>query len=324
MTTNRTALVLGATGGVGGEVARLLLARGWVVRALHRNPDALAAGLKASGMQWLRGDAMSATDVAQAAAGVSVIVHAVNPPGYRNWGKLVLPMLENTIRAAQANGARIVLPGTVYNFGPDALPEPDEDSPQVPTTAKGRIRAEMERRLRAAASAECKVLIVRAGDFFGPNAANNWFSQALVKPDQPVSTITYPGKPEIGHQWAYLPDVAQTIVRLLERSAELETFEVLHMQGHWDANGTEMIDAIRRVAGNPEIRIARMPWGLMRLLSPFVPLFRELGEMRYLWELPVRMSNKRLIRILGTEPHTPLDTAIRDTLLSLGCLQPVR
>jgi hypothetical protein len=67
-----------------------------------------------------------------------------------------------------------------------------------------------------------------------------------------------------------------------------------------------------------------MSWELMRLLSPFVPLFRELGEMRYLWEMPVRMSNKRLVRILGTEPHTPLDTAIRDTLLGLGCLQPAR
>ncbi len=34
--------------------------------------------------------------------GVSLIVHAVNPPGYRNWGQLVLPMIDNTIAAAQA------------------------------------------------------------------------------------------------------------------------------------------------------------------------------------------------------------------------------
>ena len=53
----------------------------------------------------------------------SVIVHAVNPPGYRNWCKLVLPMLDNTISAARLTGARIVLPGTVYNFGPDAFQE---------------------------------------------------------------------------------------------------------------------------------------------------------------------------------------------------------
>ena len=31
-----TALVLGATGGIGGEVARQLVAAGWAVRALRR------------------------------------------------------------------------------------------------------------------------------------------------------------------------------------------------------------------------------------------------------------------------------------------------
>jgi nucleoside-diphosphate-sugar epimerase len=320
MTTNRTALVLGATGGIGGEVAKLLLARGWDVRALHRNPDTLPAARTASGLRWLRGDAMSATNVTEAASGASVIVHAVNPPGYRNWSKLVLPMLDNTIAAAQANGARIVLPGTVYNFGPDVLPHLDEDSPQVPATAKGKIRAEMERRLRALASAACKVMIIRAGDFFGPSAANNWFSQALVKPGRPVTTIAYPGAPGIGHQWAYLPDVAETMVRLLERAADLEAFAVFHMEGHWDADGTQMIDAIRRIVGNPGIKVARMPWSLMRLLSPVVPLFRELAEMRYLWNTPVRMDNRRLTSLLGAEPHTPLDAAVYATLLSLDCL----
>jgi predicted amino acid dehydrogenase len=47
MTANQTALVLGATGGIGGEVARLLLARGWNVRALYRNPDKLSPSQRA-------------------------------------------------------------------------------------------------------------------------------------------------------------------------------------------------------------------------------------------------------------------------------------
>jgi nucleoside-diphosphate-sugar epimerase len=229
-------------------------------------------------------------------------------------------MVENTIAAARTTGARIVLPGTVYNFGPDALPDLLEDSPQNPGTVKGRIRAEMERRLRSAASRGARVLIVRAGDFFGPGAANSWFSQALVKPGRPVLRITYPGTRGIGHQWAYLPDVAETMVRLLERSHDLDDFAVFHMRGHWDADGTAMIEAIRRSVGNPEIRVARMPWRLMRLLSPFVPLFRELGEMRYLWQQPVRMDNERLTSLLGAEPHTPLDVAVRNTLHGLGCL----
>jgi nucleoside-diphosphate-sugar epimerase len=319
MTIDRTALVLGATGGIGGEVAKRLAARGWRVRALHRNPGRLPEARKPPGVQWLQGDALSAADVAPAAAGVSAIIHAVNPPGYRNWGTQVLPMLENTIAAAKANGAQIVLPGTVYNFGPDALPAPNEESPQNPVTAKGKIRVEMESRLRAAASAGCEVLIVRAGDFFGPGAASNWFSGALVKPGRPVSTITYPGRAGIGHQWAYLPDVAETIVRLVERSASLESFAVFHMEGHWDADGTQVIDAIRRTAGNPGIKVTALPWRLMRLMSPLVPMFRELAEMRYLWNTPVRMGNQRLMAVLGAEPHTPLDTAIRTTLLGIGC-----
>ncbi len=178
----------------------------------------------------------------------------------------------------------------------------------------------MEQRLRAAATSGAKVLIVRAGDYFGPQAANNWFSQGLVKPGRPVTAITYPGKAGVGHQWGYLPDVAETMALLLEREDALAGFDTFHMQGHWDADGTEMVAAIRKAVGRDDIKVGAMPWTLMRVASPFVPLFRELAEMRYLWEQPVRMRNDRLVRLLGAEPHTPLITAVRDTLIGLGCL----
>ncbi|SHM73334.1 Nucleoside-diphosphate-sugar epimerase [Duganella sacchari] len=309
------ALVLGATGGVGGEVARLLAARGWIVKALHRAPQQVAK--PGDGMQWLAGDAMNRDDVVKAAQGVQLIVHAVNPPGYRNWGALVLPMIDNTIAAARASGARILLPGTVYNYGPDALPNIREDSPQHPVTRKGAIRVELERRLK---DAGVPVLIVRAGDFFGPKTGNSWFAQGLVKPGKEVSAISNPAAPGVGHQWAYLPDVAETMVRLVERSDQLPMFASYQMNGHWDADGTQMTAAIARAAGKPELKASAFPWWLLALASPFVPVFRELREMRYLWRQPVRMSNARLLAVLGSEPHTPLDVAVRRTLQGLGCV----
>ena len=314
----KTALVLGATGGVGGEVARLLVARGWRVKALHRAPQ--TAARHGDGMQWLRGDAMVREDVVAAADGVQLIVHAVNPPGYRNWGQLVLPMIDNSIAAARASGARILLPGTVYNFGPDVLPNLKEDSPQLPVTRKGKIRAEMESRLAAAAADGVRTLVVRAGDFFGPRAGNNWFSQGVIKPGKPVGSITRPGPAGVGHQWAYLPDLAETMVRLVEREAQLPVFASYHMEGHWDADGQQMAAAIRRVTGKPGLKLRAFPWWLAKLASPFVTVFRELLEMRYLWEQPVRMSNQRLLNVLGSEPHTPLDEAVRRTLEGLKCL----
>jgi nucleoside-diphosphate-sugar epimerase len=305
------ALVLGVTGGIGGAVARLLATRGWKVRALHRDPSRL----RGSAFEVVAGDAMRAEDVALAATGASLIVHAVNPPGYRNWGELVLPMLDNTIAAARASGARVLLPGTVYNYGPDVFGQRiDEEAPQRPTSRKGAIRVEMERRLRDSGQ---RVLIVRAGDFFGPGAANNWFAQGLVKPGAAVRSITNPGR-GVGHQWAYLPDVAETMVQLLEREATLPRFARFHMDGHFDGDGTQMIASIRRAVG--EVPVRAFPWRMSMLASPFVPFLRELREMRYLWSTPLRMSNARLIATLGTEPHTPLNEAVRATLADLGCL----
>jgi nucleoside-diphosphate-sugar epimerase len=320
MTSSKAVLVLGATGGIGGEVARQLRDAGWQVRALQRH--ASAPTTQRDGITWICGDAMTASDVRAAADGCSVIVHAVNPPGYRRWSELVLPMVDNTIAAAAAVGATIVLPGTVYNFGPDAYPMLNEDSPQHPLTRKGAIRVEMERRLRAACQIGARVIVVRAGDFFGPQAGNNWFSQGLVKPRKPVTSISNPSRRGAGHAWSYLPDVARTIVELLARREALEPFASFHMAGHWDATGSQMAEAIQRVVARRtgrKPRIGAFPWWLVTLTAPFVATFHEMLEMRYLWREPVRLGNARLIATLGREPHTPLDEALEASLAGLGC-----
>jgi len=321
MTQRKTALILGATGGIGGEVAASLSRHGWHINALNRDPAKAASRTRTAGITWIEGDALNPADVDKAARGVSLIVHAVNPPGYQNWAQWVLPMLDNSISAARATGARILLPGTIYNYGPDAFPSLREDSPQNPLTRKGKIRTEMERRLRVAAGSGVRTLIVRAGDFFGPDAGNNWFSQGLVKPGKAVTSISYPGRRGLGHAWAYLPDLAETMRQLIERESSLGAFETFHFAGHWDADGTQMTRAIRSAVGNPNIAVRSFPWPLVTLLSPFVTLFREMKEMRYLWRQSLRLSNERLSGVLGTEPRTPLEQAVRTTLAGLGCLK---
>lgn len=311
------ALILGVNGGVGSQVSRMLQQRGWRVRAMTRQRTSTGA---TDGVERVTGDAMNRQDVMDAAKGASLIVHAVNPPGYRNWESQVLPMLDNSIAAAEACGARIVFPGSVYNFGPDAFPLLTEDSPQKPFTRKGALRVEMERRLKMASMRGVPVLIVRAGDFFGPDARNNWFSQMLVKPGKPVRSVQNPAAPHAGHQWAYLPDVAETIGRLLDRAGELPAFAVYHMEGFWDFDGLQLVEAIERVVGHP-VKRRQLSWLGIKLAAPFVPLFREVLEMQYLWHMPIRMSNRRLADFLGTEPRTPIDIAVATTLASLGCLE---
>lgn len=305
----KTVLVLGASGGVGGETARALIAHGWTVRGLTRSPR------EGDGVDWRIGDAMDRAAVLAAAEGCDAIVHAVNPPGYRDWDKLVLPMLENSIAAARANDARLALPGTIYNYDPRTSPVITPDTSQRPNTRKGAIRVRME---RAIEHSGVKAVILRAGDYFGPRAGGSWLSQGLVTPGKPVGRVMVPWKAGAGHAWAYLPDVGEAFARLLDKGDDLPRFARYHFAGVWDEDGTRITGAIAQAVGRP-VKTWRMPWALLPLIGLFNPTMKEMVEMRPFWEHPVRLDNADLVAAIGEEPHTPLDVAMSTTLAALGC-----
>jgi nucleoside-diphosphate-sugar epimerase len=315
----RTALIIGATGSFGAHAAQALFKHGWRIRALARNPQAAA---KAAGprtpIDWARGDALNPSEVLAAAQGVQLIVHAANPRNYHDWQGLVLPMLESSIAAAKATGARLVLPGNVYNFAPDAGSAIAEDAPQTPATRKGALRVQAEARLSAAAAEGVKVLILRAGDFFGPAAPNSALSWLLTRRGDRLTGVYVPGPLDVGHAFAYLPDLAETLARLVDAEDRLAGFERFHFRGHWVERNDSLGAAVRRVSGRPRLPLKTFPWPMVWALAPFVEMFRELLEMRYLWRRPIGLSNGRLVAFLGAEPHTPLDQALAASLADMG------
>jgi nucleoside-diphosphate-sugar epimerase len=161
---------------------------------------------------------------------------------------------------------------------------------------------------------------VRAGDFFGSHQPSSWLKDVMVKPGAKLRSVTYPGDREAGHAWAYLPDLAETIARLADIEASLPEFDTVHFAGYRLARGVEIAEAIRRVVGKPDLPIRRFPWILIRLAAPFVSFFGELVEMRYLWEVSLQLDNRKLLSLIGPEPHRSLDEALRQTLSDLGCL----
>jgi nucleoside-diphosphate-sugar epimerase len=81
-----------------------------------------------------------------------------------------------------------------------------------------------------------------------------------------------------------------------------------------------MAEAIARAAGNPGLPIRPLPWALFYAAAPFSTFFREALEMRYLWQVSLKLDNAKLTALLGAEPHTTLDQAVADTLRAIGCL----
>src|SRR3954454_2297306 len=74
------ALVTGATGFIGGRLARRLLAEGHDVRALVRTP-AKAADLEEAGAELVRADLLDPRSLARAGAGVDVAYYLVHSMG---------------------------------------------------------------------------------------------------------------------------------------------------------------------------------------------------------------------------------------------------
>lgn len=322
----RHVLIIGATGGAGSAFVDVCLARGWRVTALTRR-SVLDRSNRPS-VRWVEGDAMNADDVLRAATGVShgrkggvdAIFHGANPPGYRNWATTTPQMLANSIAAALATGARLIFPGNIYNFGPDAFPVLHEGGAQNPISRKGAVRREMEQMIHDAAADGLLAIILRSGDFFASHAPGSWFSSVMVRPGHAVRTVRHPGRAGAGHAWVYLPDLAEATARLLDVEDQLHPVESLHMAGHWFDDGIDFAHATARVAGLGPDRVKAFPWWMIRALSPVVPLFRELSEMHYLWQTSIALDNSRLQFLIGLEPRTPVDDALRASLAGLGCM----
>jgi nucleoside-diphosphate-sugar epimerase len=197
------------------------------------------------------------------------------------------------------------------------------DTPEVPTTTKGRQRQQLERELRArAAAGRMRGVVIRAGDFYG-GGRGNWFDQAVVK-SAGVGKLVYPGPLDVPHAWAYLPDLARAFAALASRAAwnEAPAFETLHFAGH-TFTGRELLGQIERAAEDLGLRPARgwrhagLPWGLVRLAGVVRPIWRELARMSYLWRVPHALDGRALAHAVGPLPSTPPALALRAALRQL-------
>lgn len=301
----KTVLVLGALGGVGKEVASAFVARGWQVLGLVR-PGKEAA--LPEGIIPLTADLFDAQAVmreAQKIAGpIDVVFNGLNAP-YPVWPTQAIPLYTAAADVAEALGARHIYPGSVYNFGAHMPPELTPDVPFAPTTVKGRIRVAVETMLRGRADAgRLRTVVIRAGDFIGGDARNSWMS-ALVARNLKKGVVTAPGRYDTVHAWAYLPDLAQVVVRLADMEKRLSDYEVFHFDNH---NLT-----MRQIAAasGRKVRLSHMPRLVFWVMGLFDPFMKATIEMLYLWDVPHALKDERLKQMIGEVPRTSLDQVMK-------------
>ncbi|MEM9970516.1 MAG: epimerase, partial [Pseudomonadota bacterium] len=249
----------------------------------------------------------STDDLMRASDGVDVIVNGWNTP-YTDWETLVPRLTEQVIRAAEAGGATVILPGNVYNFGVGAPGLLTETTPHAAINPLGRVRTEMEAAYRAST---VQTIVLRAGDFIDTEASGNWFDLVITAKVK-RGTFTSPGEADAAHAWAYLPDLAKATVLLAEMRERLSHHEDVPFPGY-----TMTLGELRRhceAALGRDLTLRDFPWWMIRIGGTVVPPWQKLVEMRYLWSKPHRLDDTRFAELLPGFRTTDPGEAIRIAL----------
>lgn len=305
---SETVTILGINGRIGQEVAKAFVVAGWAVNGMGRSNRA-----KLTGVKFIEGNADNVGDIERATRDAEVVVNALNLP-YDKWGEGRAEALSDRVLSAlEGSGKTLLFPGNIYNYGAKQhLITPD--SPQNPEKPKGHIRMRMEQMLaQATVEDNLQVVVIRCPDFYAPYASETNFDLAMLARKK-SKILQYQGKLEIGHSWAYLPDVARAFVKIAEARETLPRFENFQFRGHF-VTGHQMIAAIQAALPEP-YKVKQVPWGLLRFLGIFISVLRAVVEMKYLWEEPHRLQDDKLEALLGPDFETPFEIAVTATVRS--------
>ena len=306
-----TIAVLGARGRLGHVVTQAAMAAGHTVLAVTRDgrlPESLA------GAEARRADAMKVGELIAATEGADVIFNGLNPL-YPDWAEMCPVLAENVVAAAKANGAHHLFAGNVYNYGHEIPRFAGPETPMYGSTRKGAIRIAMDQRFEQAAREEgVDTTTLRAGDFFGGPGRGSWFDLIITAPLAKHKYV-WPGRSDIPHAFAYLPDLARAFVALAERHRELKGFNVFTFAGH-TITGKEMGRHLD-VATGKRLRRSSFSWLGLRAVGLFRPFMREVVELSYLWFTPHALDGSKFEEFVGGFEATPVNRAVAEAVRDL-------
>lgn len=300
-------VVFGA-GQVGPHLANLLADQGHDVAIVSRSGR--PAGPR---VQAIAGDALDAGFCAAVTRGAAVVYHCMNPKYAATvWEQQLPPIQRNLIAACGTAGARLVMLDNVYALGRPVGAPLREDTPARPVSRKGAARARLAEELAEAhRSGQVRAVTGRASDFFGPGGTQTMFEQRFwtrVLTGKSAQVLVDPDTP---HTYHFIPDVAAGLATL--GAADDNAYGTTWMLPCAPAVTTrELVGMFARAVGH-DVTVSRLPRWLFGLLTPFVPIFRELDEMLYQWDGPFIVDDRRFRERFGVTA-TPLEEAARQTV----------
>lgn len=321
--------VTGATGFIGGHVARLLRERGDDVSALVRSP-AKAAALEKLGCKIITGELSDQAAIAAGLAGCDALIHgaAVYEVGipkseHRRMYEANVLGTERVLSAAlEAGTPKVVYISTIAVFGNthgEVVDETYEHPAKSFTSYYEETKHEAHGAAKRLIAAGLPCTIVQPGGVYGPDdhSALGHQMKEFVRGRMPVLAF-----PELGLNMVHVEDVAAGVLLALDRGQTGESYvlggELTTMRG--------LMTTLAGVAGRKPPKRA-IPSGVLRAVAPAGPVLGKLlGQPPNMRELVTSAdgvtfwaTSDKAIAELGYAPRE-LEAGLRDMLVAVGKL----
>jgi nucleoside-diphosphate-sugar epimerase len=318
------ALVTGATGKVGGAVARALLDRGDEVRALVRDPDR-ASSLLPAGIELVRGDVTEPETVAAAVAGCELVFNAMGLPEQWTGDDDVFERVnargtETVVRAAREAGVRrVVHTSTIDVFHADRGGRFDEsrvaDYPKGTAYERSKQHAE---ELAFAARGDMELVVCNPAGVYGPTPASSISLDGDLF--APLIAGRLPVLPPGGMGVCLDAGVAQGHLLAADRGRDGERYILCDRHVSFPELAHAVVDAAGRGRVPPTLpatvasAVSALGEAVARLTGR-PPLLPEGQLLFFLWD--ARPDSTKAQEELGWEP-TALEDGIRASVRALG------
>ena len=305
-------LVLGATGFIGGQIARSALARGWTVRALRRDPHAVGA-IGDLHPDWISGYLDDPASLRAAMRGCDVVFHAAAayPHSAKNIDQHVqtaVAQLRTVLDAARdAQVKRVIYTSSFTTIGParDRSRGADEQDCYAPGSA-GDAYYEAKWAMEVAAlKSDVPVIALCPSAVFGPGDVHLSVSEIIVQTAQGKMPVYF----DATFGAIDVRDVAEAHIDAVERGRVGERYIL-------SAHNITLLEGLTLVAQAAHIKPPRIKIG-PRLLNAIIAVGKylpggQIGHLRTMrfWQ---PLNNAKAVAELGLRTR-PIKTTLDDAL----------
>lgn len=317
----------GATGFIGGHVARKLAERGDEVRALVRSPEK-ARDLVERGCELVAGSLSDEAAIRDGIAGCDAVIHAaaiyevgIRPERRPAMREANVGGTERVLGAAlEAGVGRVVYVSTVAAFGNtrgEVVDETYEHPGTDFTSYYEQTKYEAHQVARRLIDEGLPCVVIQPGGVYGPDDHSELGNLIGQYVSGRLPLIPFP---DLGINLVHVEDVAEGILLGLDRG---EPGEAYVLGGEITTN-REILSTAAQVAGKRRSTVA-MPTAALKLVAPFGPIVGPIAgfppNMRELLSSSDGVTfwarHDKAVEQLGYSPRD-LEATLRDTFVAEG------